>query len=156
MTTNGAARQQQVVLVTGASSGIGQGIAGHLAQQGWRVFGTSRSGAAIPAPGVEMIALDVDDDGSVASGVSAVLARAGQIDALVNNAGWAVMGAVEDTAIEEAKVQFETNFFGVLRLCRAVLPAMRRQRGGYIVTISSLSGLFGTPFSGLYGRAMGV
>lgn len=74
-----------------------------------------------------MIALDVDDDGSVERGVATVLARAGRIDALVNNAGWATMGAVEDTAIAEAKAQFETNFFGVLRLCRAVPPAMQRQ-----------------------------
>jgi len=149
--TNGSAREQQkVVLVTGASSGIGAAIAAVLAQQGWRAFGTSRSGAAIAASGVEMIALDVDDDGSVERGVATVLARAGRIDALVNNAGWAIMGAVEDTAVAEAKAQLETNFFGVLRLCRAVLPAMRRQGGGHIVNISSLSGLFGTPFSGLY------
>ena len=97
-----------------------------------------------------MIALDVDDDTSVERAVAAVLARAGRIDAIVNNAGWAIMGAVEDTAIAEAKAQMETNFFGVLRLCRAVLPVMRRQGGGTIVNISSLSGLFGTPFSGLY------
>lgn len=143
-------RRDKVVLVTGASSGIGQAIAAALAAQGWRVFGTSRSGAPIAAPGIEMIALDVDDDASVERGVAAVLARAGRIDAAVNNAGWAIMGAVEDTAIAEAKAQMETNFFGVLRVCRAVLPAMRRQGGGAIVNISSLSGLFGTPFSGLY------
>ncbi len=147
---NGQDREGKVVLVTGASSGIGQAIAGELAARGWRVFGTSRSGAAVPTPGVEMIALDVDDDTSVERAVAAVLARAGRIDAIVNNAGWAIMGAVEDTAIAEAKAQMETNFFGVLRLCRAVLPVMRRQGGGTIVNISSLSGLFGTPFSGLY------
>lgn len=141
---------KKTVLVTGASSGIGQAIAARLARGGWRVFGASRSGAPIDAPGVEMIALDVDDDASVERGVAAVLSRAGRLDALVNNAGWAIMGAVEDTSTAEAKAQFETNFFGVLRLCRAALPAMRRQGGGHIVTISSLSGLFGTPFSGLY------
>ncbi len=149
---SGTAQRQQgkVALVTGASSGIGQAIAARLAAEGWRVFGTSRSGAAIAAPGVEMIALDVDDDASVERGVAALIARAGRLDALVNNAGWAIMGAVEDTSVAEAKAQLETNFFGVLRLCRAVLPAMRRQGGGTIVTISSLSGVFGTPFSGLY------
>jgi NAD(P)-dependent dehydrogenase (short-subunit alcohol dehydrogenase family) len=148
--TNGAGGEHRVVLVTGASSGIGQAIAEHLARQGWRVFGGSRSGAALAEPGVEMIALDVDDDGSVERGIATVLSRAGRLDALVNNAGWAIMGAVEDTAIDEAKAQLETNFFGVLRLCRAALPVMRRQAGGAIVNISSLSGLFGTPFSGLY------
>jgi NAD(P)-dependent dehydrogenase (short-subunit alcohol dehydrogenase family) len=71
--SNGAGGEQRVVLVTGASSGIGQAIAGHLARQGWRVFGTSRSGAALGAPGVEMIALDVDDDGSVERGMAIVL-----------------------------------------------------------------------------------
>jgi NAD(P)-dependent dehydrogenase (short-subunit alcohol dehydrogenase family) len=147
---NGWDRQGKVALVTGASSGIGQAIAAELAAQGWRVFGASRSGARIADAGVEMIALDVDDDASVERGVASVLARAGRLDALVNNAGWAIMGAVEDTAIAEAKAQMETNFFGVLRLCRAALPAMRRQGGGAIVNISSLSGLFGTPFSGLY------
>lgn len=147
---NGQERQGKVVLVTGASSGIGKAIAATLAAQGWRVFGASRSRAPVAAPGVEMIALDVDDDASVERAIAAVLARAGRIDAVVNNAGWAIMGAVEDTAIAEAKAQMETNFFGVLRVCRAVLPAMRRQGGGAIVNISSLSGLFGTPFSGLY------
>lgn len=147
---DGAGKQSKVVLVTGASSGIGQAIAARLAGDGWRVFGASRSGAPIGVPGVEMIALDVDDDASVERAVAALLARAGRLDALINNAGWAIMGAVEDTSVAEAKAQFETNFFGVLRLCRAVLPAMRRQGGGHIVTISSLSGLFGTPFSGLY------
>jgi NAD(P)-dependent dehydrogenase (short-subunit alcohol dehydrogenase family) len=97
--SNGAGGEQRVVLVTGASSGIGQAIAGHLARQGWRVFGTSRSGAALGAPGVEMIALDVDDDGSVERGMAIVLSRAGRLDAVVNNAGWAIMGAVEDTSI---------------------------------------------------------
>jgi NAD(P)-dependent dehydrogenase (short-subunit alcohol dehydrogenase family) len=143
------ASASRVVLVTGASSGIGRAIATHLSVRGHRVFGTSRK-ASPAASGVEMVALDLDDDASVARGVGDVVARAGRLDAVVNNAGWALMGAVEDTAIDEAKAQFETNFFGVLRVCRAVLPAMRGQGGGHIVNVSSLSGVFGTPFSGLY------
>jgi NAD(P)-dependent dehydrogenase (short-subunit alcohol dehydrogenase family) len=94
--------------------------------------------------------MDVDDDESVTKGVEAVLQRAGRIDAVVNNAGWGLMGPVEETAIAEAKAQFETNFFGVLRVCRAVLPIMRRQGGGHIVNISSLGGIVGLPFSGMY------
>jgi NAD(P)-dependent dehydrogenase (short-subunit alcohol dehydrogenase family) len=94
--------------------------------------------------------MDVDDDRSVAEGVGAVYAATGRLDAVVNNAGSAWMGAVEDTAITEAKAQLETNFFGVLRVCQAALPIMRGQSCGYIVNISSLAGVLGLPFSGLY------
>jgi NAD(P)-dependent dehydrogenase (short-subunit alcohol dehydrogenase family) len=139
---------KSVILVTGASSGIGAAIAAHLASKGHRVFGTSRK--PYHNAKFEMIAMDVDDEASVREAVAHVLVQAGRIDALINNSGIAVMGAVEDTSVEEAKALFETNFFGVLRVCRAVLPAMRRQKNGTIVNISSLSGIFGTPFSGLY------
>lgn len=139
---------RRVVLVTGASSGIGRAIAVHLAAKGHRVFGTSRQ--AVDVPGVETIAMDVRDEASVTACVARVLNAAGRLDAVVNNAGVALMGAVEDTRIDEAKALFETNFFGALRVCRAVLPAMRQQRSGLIVNISSLSGVFGTPFSGLH------
>ena len=141
---------KKVVLVTGASSGIGKACAEHLLARGFRVFGTQRRPPAQPAGGVEMVAMDVDDDASVSRGVAAVAERAGRIDAVINNAGNAVMGAVEDTSIDEAKAQLETNFFGVLRVCRAVLPIMRNQSGGHIVNISSLAAVIGLPFSGLY------
>jgi NAD(P)-dependent dehydrogenase (short-subunit alcohol dehydrogenase family) len=142
---------QKVVLITGASSGIGQACAEHLARNGWRVFGTSRNPSAASAKAsFEMLTMDVEDENSVRQGVDTVVARAGRIDAVVNNAGISIMGAVEDTSIEEAKAQFETNFFGVLRVCRATLPILRRQEGGHIVNISSLAGLIGLPFSGMY------
>lgn len=141
---------QPVVLVTGASSGIGKACAEHLAGRGFRVFGTQRRPPDRGTGAVEMIAMDVDDDASVARGIAAVVERAGRIDAVVNNAGHAITGAVEDTVIDEARAQLETNFFGVLRVCRAVLPLMRAQGGGHIVNISSLAGLLGLPFSGLY------
>jgi len=141
----------KVVLVTGASSGIGKAVAEHLAARGHRVFGAQRRAAAAgSASPVEMVAMDVTDEASVQRAVAAVLERAGRIDAVVNNAGNAIMGAVEDTSIEEARAQLETNFFGVLRVCRAVLPSMRAQGGGYLVNISSLAGVLGLPFSGLY------
>jgi NAD(P)-dependent dehydrogenase (short-subunit alcohol dehydrogenase family) len=147
-----AANEQspRVALVTGASSGIGEACARRLAAGGWRVFGTQRGPQLPPAGAVEMISMNVDDDESVTRGVAAVLERAGRVDALVNNAGFALAGAVEDTSTAEAKAQFETNFFGALRVVRAVLPAMRRQRSGTIVNISSLAGVFGLPFAGLY------
>jgi NAD(P)-dependent dehydrogenase (short-subunit alcohol dehydrogenase family) len=142
----------KVVLVTGASTGIGKCCAEHLASRGYRVFGTSRkpSLAAASAPAPEMIPMDVDDDVSVTAGVQTVLERAGRIDAVVNNAGWGLMGAVEDTAVEEARAQLETNFFGVLRVCREVLPVMRKQGSGHVVNISSLGGVVGLPFSSMY------
>ncbi len=145
-----AKETRRVALVTGASSGIGRSCAQHLAAAGWRVFGTQRQPAADSDGAVELVAMDVDDQASVERGVRLVLERAGRIDAVVNNAGFALAGTVEDTSIDEAKAQFETNFFGVLRVCRAVLPAMRRQHGGTIVNVSSLAGIFGLPCGGLY------
>ena len=138
----------RVILITGASSGIGRVCAEHLQQRGHRVFGASRH----PQPREAFVPLemDVDDDDSVQRGVARVLAEAGRLDVLVNNAGYALAGAVEDTSIEEAQAQFNTNFFGALRVMRAVLPAMRRQRSGLIVNISSIGGTLGLPFQGLY------
>jgi NAD(P)-dependent dehydrogenase (short-subunit alcohol dehydrogenase family) len=143
------AESSRVVLITGVSSGIGKACAEHLAGRGWRVLGTSRSEPS-SAGGVEMIRMDVDDEASVQRGVAEAHQRAGRIDAVINNAGFALAGSVEDTTIEEAKAQFETNFFGVLRVCRAVLPIMRAQRRGTILNVSSLAGTFGLPFAGLY------
>ena len=143
--------QQKVVLVTGASSGAGQATARLLAQQGHRVFGTSRS--AVPSgeeQGVTMVALDVRSDASVAACVGAVSGSAGRLDILVNNAGYEQAGALEELSLDEAKAQFETNFFGVVRMVKAVLPLMRRQMRGQIINVSSLSGLSPIPFMGMY------
>jgi len=139
----------KVALVTGASSGIGAAIAAALAKSGYRVFGASRHPDA-SSNEIETIVMDVDDDASVASAVAGVMQRAGRVDAVINSAGWALMGPIEETSIAEARAQMETNFFGVLRVCLAVLPIMRAQKSGYIVNISSLAGVFGNPFSGLY------
>jgi NAD(P)-dependent dehydrogenase (short-subunit alcohol dehydrogenase family) len=143
-------RRDAVVLITGASSGFGAATARLLVGKGMAVFGTSRrAGAGAEGP-FAMLPLDVRSDESAAACVEAVLVRAGRIDALVNNAGYTLAGAVEETGLEEARAQFETNFFGVLRMTRAVLPHMRRQGGGRIVNISSLAGLIGVPFHATY------
>ncbi|MGC8873617.1 MAG: SDR family NAD(P)-dependent oxidoreductase, partial [Chloroflexia bacterium] len=142
--------EKPVVLITGASSGIGLACARYLADRGYRVFGTSRHPEACPPEPFPMIQMDVCDDASVLRGVEAVRERAGRIDVLVNNAGIGYGGAIEDTSLEEAHRQFETNFFGALRLCRAVLPIMRAQGSGLIVNMSSIGGLIGLPFQGLY------
>src|ERR1700677_3430229 len=142
----------RVVLVTGASSGIGLACATHLAGRGFRVYGTSRRAAAgSPAPGnLTMLPADVTDDGSVEQAVATVLEREGRLDIVVNNAGMGIAGPVENTSTEQAKGQFEVNFFGVLRVCRAVLPSMRRQRSGYIINIGSIGGILAIPYQSMY------
>jgi NAD(P)-dependent dehydrogenase (short-subunit alcohol dehydrogenase family) len=149
----------RVVLITGASSGIGKACAIHLSGKGYRVYGTSRSVRALPgtpshetgrSAAFEMIPMDVNSEESVERAVEFIVKREKRLDVLVNCAGYGLAGAAEDTGAEEAHDQVETNFFGVFRLCRNVLPIMRRQRGGYIVNISSIGGLIGIPFQSLY------
>src|SRR5262249_40168326 len=142
---------QRVVLITGASSGVGQATARLLAQRGCRVFGTSRKPEKAEAlSGVELLALDVREDDSVRACVEVVVRRGGRLDVLINNAGHELAGALEELSPEEARGQFETNFFGVVRMINAVLPLMRRLKRGHIVNVSSLSGLSPIPFLGMY------
>jgi NAD(P)-dependent dehydrogenase (short-subunit alcohol dehydrogenase family) len=142
---------QRVVLITGASSGAGQSTARLLSQRGYKVFGTSRNPtSAEPMPAVEMFPLDVRADASVQACIEAVVSRGGRLDVLINNAGYELAGALEEISAEETRAQFETNFFGVLRMVDAVLPLMRRQKCGHIINVSSLSGLSAIPFLGIY------
>jgi NAD(P)-dependent dehydrogenase (short-subunit alcohol dehydrogenase family) len=153
-----SASRPPVVLITGASSGIGKACAEVLFARGCRVYGTSRRAprAVVEArtsdlaPLLRMIPLDVTSDESVAAAVGIVLASEGRIDVLVNNAGFGVAGAVESTTIDEAREQLETNFFGTVRVCQAVLPVMRRQGSGRILNISSIAGQIGIPFQAFY------
>ena len=143
-------KQSLVVLVTGTSSGFGRAISVALAAAGHRVYGTTRASSAQSGPGVLPLALDVTRDDQVQAGVAQIMRDAGRIDALVNNAGIGIAGAVEDFTIEEVKQQFDTNFFGVHRMCRAVLPHMRKQGSGHIVNMSSLGGIVSLPFGSMY------
>lgn len=140
-------RERRVVLITGASRGIGRLCAATLAAQGWRVFGAARTLCAID--NVEALEMDADDDASVAAGVARVLEEAGRLDALVNNADYSMRGAVEDVSMPAARAIFETNFFGALRVARAAAPALRDSRG-VIVNMSSLAGQIGLPFTAHY------
>jgi len=151
--------RQRVVLITGASSGIGKACAEHLHRRGYRVYGTSRRASKFPdksatvteqSGAFHLIPMDVTSDELVEQGIQWILTQEGRIDVVVNNAGYGLAGAVEDTRLEEAKAQLETNFFGVVRVCRAVLPVMREQGDGYIVNISSIGGLVGIPFQSFY------
>lgn len=139
----------KVILLTGASAGLGRASALYLARRGYRVFGTSRRPPAEHGP-FPLVEMDVDDESSVRRGVEQVLQQAGRIDVVVNNAGFGLGGAIEETSIAEARAQFETNFFGVLRVCQAVLPSMRARRSGLIINIGSLAGLLALPYQGLY------
>ena len=145
-----AANGAKVALVTGASSGIGRAIAQQLAADGFQVFGTSRKGADALQDGIEMIGLDVGAEDSVQSCVRGLLERTGRLDVLVNNAGYLLGGAVEETTIEEGKAQFETNFFGAFRVIKALLPTMRAQKSGRIINVTSLAGVVPLPFWGFY------
>jgi NAD(P)-dependent dehydrogenase (short-subunit alcohol dehydrogenase family) len=142
---------QRVVLITGASSGVGQSAARLLSQRGYKVFGTSRHPASAEIiPGVEKLALDVRADDSVRACVETVSRRGGRIDVLINNAGYELAGALEETSSQDAQAQFETNFFGVVRMVNAVLPLMRQQERGHIINVGSLAGLSPIPFLGIY------
>jgi short-subunit dehydrogenase len=114
------------------------------------VFGTSRRAVTGRADGVTMLACDVTDDASVAKLVDEVLARAGRIDLLVNNAGVGVIGGAEESSIAQAQALFDVNVFGVMRVTKAVLPAMRRQKSGRIINISSILGLIPSPYNAIY------
>jgi NAD(P)-dependent dehydrogenase (short-subunit alcohol dehydrogenase family) len=139
-----------VALVTGASTGIGYATAKALQNAGFRVFGTSRRAVAQRTDGVTMLTCDVTDDLSVAKLVNDVLAEAGRIDLLVNNAGVGLLGGAEESSTVQAQALFDVNVFGVLRVTNAVLPAMRRQGKGRIVNLSSVLGLIPAPYSALY------
>jgi NAD(P)-dependent dehydrogenase (short-subunit alcohol dehydrogenase family) len=140
----------KVILVTGTSSGFGYAIATALAAKNHRVFGTVRSPRALKAESFTTLTLDVTQDDSVAACIAEVIRSAGRIDAVINNAGIGIAGALEDTTTAEAQSQFETNFFGLHRVCRAVLPHLRAQRAGTIINMSSLAGRIPLPFQGFY------
>jgi len=151
--------KSSVALVTGASSGIGEATAKRLAAAGYKVYGTSRRGAQASGQAsgqtrgqtFEMLPLDVTSDASVEVLVEEVLGREGRIDLLVNNAGFGVApGGAEESSIEQARAIFETNFFGLIRMTRAVLPHMRQQGSGRIINMSSVLGFLPMPYGALY------
>jgi NAD(P)-dependent dehydrogenase (short-subunit alcohol dehydrogenase family) len=143
--------KQSIALVTGASSGIGQATAERLASAGYKVYGTSRRQAQAGERAYEMLALDVTRDQSVEAAVREVMRSDGRIDVLVNNAGFGVAPAgAEESSIEQARMIFETNFFGIVRMTRAVVPHMRRQGSGRIINIGSVLGFLPMPYGALY------
>jgi NAD(P)-dependent dehydrogenase (short-subunit alcohol dehydrogenase family) len=141
----------KTALVTGASSGIGEATAQRLATAGYKVYGTSRRPAKTGGRPFELLPLDVTSDESVAAAVMEVVGSEGRIDVLVNNAGFGVAPAgAEESSIEQARLIFETNFFGIVRMTRAVVPHMRRRGSGRILNIGSVLGLLPMPYMALY------
>ena len=141
------------VLVTGCSSGIGEATAARLARSGWTVYATARrveSIAGLAERGCRTLALDVDDEASMRAAVDAVIEAEGAVWGLVNNAGYSQSGALETLPIERVRAQFETNVFGLLRLCQLVLPSMREAGSGRIVNVSSMGGKLTFPGGGAY------
>ena len=150
---------QKIAVVTGSSSGIGLETAIHLAKNGFKTYATMRNtgnsddikqrsqSENLP---IEILQLDVTNEKSVTNAINTIIEKEGQIDVLVNNAGYALMGSVEDTSSEELKDQFDTNVFGVYRTTKAVLPTMRKQKNGRIITIGSIAGFMGMPIASAY------
>lgn len=146
----------KVVLVTGASSGIGKSIATYLHQKGYRVYGTSRNPKGSKELPFQMVALDVLQQDTIAKAVSQIIKEEGRLDVLVNNAGRGITGPIEDTPTDEMKSVFNTNFFGAIDVMKAVLPQMRKQRGGHILNVTSIAGYMGLPFRGIYSATKGA
>jgi NAD(P)-dependent dehydrogenase (short-subunit alcohol dehydrogenase family) len=143
-------KTQNIILVTGASSGFGKITANMLARQGHIVYGTSRKAAGETEDGIRMLQMDVTDSDSIRQAIDRIIQEQGRIDTVVNNAGVGISGALELATDEEIQWQMNTNFMGVVNVCKAVLPFMRKARKGKIINISSIAGVIAVPFQGFY------
>lgn len=144
---------KKVVLVTGASSGIGKETAKLLVKEGFVVYGAARrieKMAELKACGIKLLVMDVTDEDSMVDGINEIIKNENRIDVLVNNAGYGSYGALEDVPLSEARYQFEVNIFGLARLTQLVLPTMRAQRSGKIINVSSIGGSLGEPHGSWY------
>lgn len=150
MSRTSTSNSSRVALVTGASAGIGEATSRALLAQGYQVFGTYRKAPERRVERVHYLHCDVTSDTSVAKAVADVLKTSQRIDLLVNNAGIGLVAGAEESSLEQAKALFEVNLFGAIRMAQAVLPAMRQQRSGRIVNLSSILGVIPSPYSALY------
>lgn len=141
----------KIAIVTGASSGIGEATAELLANSGYKVYGTSRKGAQVAQRSFQMISLDVNSEESIEAAIKEIIKVEGRIDLIVNNAGFGIApGGAEESSIEQTKMLFETNFFGLVRMTLAVVPYMRKQGEGRIINIGSILGLIPAPYMATY------
>lgn len=146
----------KVVLITGASSGIGKAIAQFLNDKNYRVYGTSRNPSKTSVGDFEMLALDVTDVQTIHKAVGYIVAKEGRLDYLINNAGMGITGPIEETPTTEMRRVFETNFFGALEMIKAVVPQMRAQGFGMVINITSIAGYMGLPYRGIYSATKGA
>ncbi|MEE9408533.1 MAG: SDR family oxidoreductase [Polaribacter sp.] len=146
----------KVVLITGASSGIGKSIATFLYQKGYKVYGTSRNPKNIENFSFELIALDVLKVETINTAIDFIIKKEGRLDVLVNNAGMGITGPIEDTPTDEMRAVFNTNLFGAIDVMKTVLPQMRKQNSGTIINVTSIAGYMGLPFRGLYSATKGA
>lgn len=146
----------KVILITGASSGIGNAIAIFLSKKGYKVYGTSRNPKKENSAPFELITLDVLNVDTIKSAVATILEKEGRLDVLINNAGMGITGPIEDTPTDEMRAVFNTNLFGAIDVMKAVLPQMRKQRSGVIINVTSIAGYMGLPFRGLYSATKGA
>ncbi len=143
----------KVVLITGASKGIGLATAKYLANQGFRVYATLRNKNALDVSSIKNVRfeiLDVTDLDSIKNTVSKIISMEGRIDVLINNAGFVLGGSLENLSMQEMQKQMDVNFFGAIRMCQEVLPYMRKQKSGHIINMSSEQGVYGLPYGSLY------
>lgn len=140
----------KVILISGASRGIGRAIAEKLAAQGHTVYGTSREPDHVVIHNVRMLRLDVTSDGSALAAIQSVVGKSGRLDVLINNAGISQWGALEEISMEETQALFDTNFYGMIRMVKQALPIMREQGEGKIINISSIAGILAVPYQGMY------
>ncbi|CAM1368035.1 Short-chain dehydrogenase/reductase [Tenacibaculum soleae] len=145
----------KVILITGASSGIGKAIATYLHAKNYTVYGTSRSPDKLNLP-FNMVTLDVTDAKTIIEAVNTIIEKEGKIDVLINNAGKGITGPVEDTPTDEMRANFNANFFGVIDVIKTVLPQMRKQKSGVVINVTSIAGYMGLPFRGIYSASKGA
>src|SRR6056300_115606 len=147
----------KVVLITGASSGLGKATASHLANLGYVVYGTCRNPNQYETPpNYNLISLDLNKPTSIQSAMEELLGEEGRIDVLINNAGSGIIGPMEELEIDALRANFETNCYGPLLLMQKVLPVMRKQKEGFVVTITSIGCAMGLPFRGAYSASKGA
>jgi short-subunit dehydrogenase len=147
---------QHVVLITGASSGIGKSVGEYLAKFNYKVYGTSRQPKHETLNGIHFLQLDVTQLDSVEQAIDSLISKEGKIDFLINNAGVGISGPLEEVPEVEQKNIFETNYFGPLRVINAVLPHMRSRKSGFIINVTSIAGFMGLPFRGFYSATKGA
>lgn len=146
----------QVVFITGGSSGIGKAIGELLHERGYKVYGTSRYRSQYPNSIFPLIDMDVLDTTSISDAVSELIQKAGKIDILINNAGIGITGPMEEIPIEETHHAMRVNFYGPIQVINAILPSMRKQRGGRVLNITSIAGYMGLPYRGIYSASKGA